>query len=423
MTEVNIASQFFTLDQLPDQQEYRREALRRFEEKGFPGILEEDWRFTNLKPHLKPFSGAKLLSGTDSIGQTNPGIPGLDAWIVNVYPDGPDLKSLGTIPGVSIEPYSFDLSEEKMLALNLETRALYQLNKAMNSGGFSLRIHRNKLIEKPIHINYYYNNSDFSFHFPRHRIVCEEGSAAVLIESYHFLDAQAQLFEISNTKIELEARASLRHGIIQQGIPGFRQANQIIVHQEDDSTYSNFTFNLPESALIRNNLDIYTYGKATHTDMYGLYFPIDEQVVDNHTALHHYLPGCTSNELYKGVLRGRSRAVFNGKVFVHHDAQKTNAFQQNNNIILDDRAIVYAKPQLEIFADDVRCSHGCTVGRFDNDAMFYLRSRGIGEDMARNMLIEAFAFDITSKIQIDAVRDYLNDIIRQKVLPSQVIYN
>ncbi len=108
---------------------------------------------------------------------------------------------------------------------------------------------------------------------------------------------------------------------------------------------------------------------------------------------------------------------------MHHDAQKTNAFQQNNNIILDDRAIVYAKPQLEIFADDVRCSHGCTVGRFDNDAMFYLRSRGIGEDMARNMLIEAFAFDITSKIQIDAVRDYLNDIIRQKVLPSQVIYN
>lgn len=423
MTDTNIAHQLFSQQDLPEDGTYRRVALNRFEELGFPTIHDENWRFTNLRPHLKSFVSPRLLPDSQFRGQYHQVIDGMDAFQINVYPQGIDMQSLEAIPGVEVGPYIFEENEEVSLAENISTRALYQLNKAMHRGGFLLKIQRNRLLDKPIHINYYYDKSDSAFHFPRHRVICEEGSAAVLIESYHFADEAAQLFEISNTKIEIASRASLRHGVIQYGIPGFRQVNQIIVHQEDESTYSNFTFNLPESALIRNNLDIYTYGKSTHTDMYGLYFPTNEQVIDNHTSLHHYLPGCTSNELYKGVLRDRSRAVFNGKVFVHHDAQKTNAFQQNNNIILDDRAIVFAKPQLEIFADDVKCSHGCTVGRFDNDAMFYLRSRGIGEEMAKNMLIEAFAFDITSKIQIDVVRDYLNDLIRLKALPTESIYN
>jgi Fe-S cluster assembly protein SufD len=153
----------------------------------------------------------------------------------------------------------------------------------------------------------------------------------------------------------------------------------------------------------------------TETHLYGLYLTAGQQLVDNHTLVDHQKPFCFSNELYKGVLLERSTAVFNGKVYVHPDAQKTNAFQQNNNLVISKHATIDSKPELEIFADDVKCSHGSTVGQFSENALFYLRARGIGEEKAKALLIAAFAFDVTEKIRVEAVEKYINQLINQHI--------
>ncbi|MBC8034053.1 MAG: SufD family Fe-S cluster assembly protein, partial [Chitinophagaceae bacterium] len=165
----------------------------------------------------------------------------------------------------------------------------------------------------------------------------------------------------------------------------------------------------------RNNLEIRLNDTATETHLYGLYLVAGNQLTDNHTSIEHRHPGCRSNEMYKGVLMDNGKAVFNGKVFVKREAQQTNAFQQNNNLLLSDKAQVYAKPQLEIFADDVKCSHGCTVGQFNPDSLFYLQSRGIGANAAKKMLVEAFMFDVTEKINNEAVKQHVQELIYKKM--------
>jgi Fe-S cluster assembly protein SufD len=149
--------------------------------------------------------------------------------------------------------------------------------------------------------------------------------------------------------------------------------------------------------------------------LYGLYLASGQQLVDNHTEVHHKYPNGESNQLYKGVLLDKAKAVFNGKIYVYPDAQKTNAFQQSNNILFSDKATVNAKPQLEIFADDVKCSHGTTVGQLNKEALFYLRSRGISEESAKNLLVNAFAFDVTQKVQNASLRTFLERLIAKKM--------
>ncbi len=169
---------------------------------------------------------------------------------------------------------------------------------------------------------------------------------------------------------------------------------------------------MPEADLVRNNLNIALDGKHAQSNLFGLYLAADHQLIDNHTLVDHRVAECNSNEHYKGVLLGNAKAVFNGKIFVQKDAQKTNAFQQNNNLLLSEKAVIDSKPQLEIFADDVKCSHGATVGSLNAEALFYLRSRGIGETTARNLLVNAFAFDITNKIKSLPLKTHIEKLIR-----------
>jgi len=163
--------------------------------------------------------------------------------------------------------------------------------------------------------------------------------------------------------------------------------------------------------LVRNNLNVNLVDSNTETHLFGLYLGAGQQLIDNHTAVDHRKPNCFSNEHYKGVLSGNAKAVFNGKVFVRQEAQKTNAFQQNNNLLLSDKAVVDSKPQLEIFADDVKCSHGSTIGQFSKEALFYLQSRGISEASARGLLVQAFAFDVVSKFKLAPVREHVEKLI------------
>ena len=213
--------------------------------------------------------------------------------------------------------------------------------------------------------------------------------------------------------VTVEPNAVLHHIKLQKAHENFRLVEHTEVEQKQDSVYNNYTFTLPGMNFVRNNLNLELNGSNIESHMYGLYLTDRNQLVDNHTLVNHKEPNCNSNQLYKGILTDRSRAVFNGKVYVHSIAQKTNAFQQNNNILFSDNATIYTKPQLEIFADDVKCSHGSTIGQLDDEALFYLRARGLSKDDAQSLLVNAFAFDVTEKLVDDEIKIMLNDEIDQ----------
>ena len=412
---------------LPSNDARRAEALEQFLQTGFPDIRQEDWRFTNLRPFLAPFEGVRPVSGS---GQPISAaelkkilIPGMDCHILvvlngHVQPEACDLPE-----GIVLrEPQWADEVADDLPA-EIASRPLNQLNVAMHEGGLHLTIPKNTVIEKPIHLIHLFDHDAPGFIFPRHYIHCEANASFRLLESTYVRNAGVPVFKVGHTSIHLDENAVMRHMYLQHAEADLRACRQTYVSQAGASTYSNWTISLQGPALLRNNLDIYSRGRLSHSDMFGLCFIGAEQLVDNHTAMHHMEPDCTSNEFYKSVLQGNSKVVFNGKVFVHQDAQKTNAFQRNNNMLLSDKALVHTKPQLEIFADDVRCSHGCTIGRFEESALFYLRSRGIGEELARNLLVEAFAYDVTSTIAIDALKQYINQLIHARMDGAKVIYN
>ena len=168
---------------------------------------------------------------------------------------------------------------------------------------------------------------------------------------------------------------------------------------------------MPGASFVRHNITGRLDAWHVESHLYGINLTSGKQFVDNHTIVDHVKPHCESYEWYKNIPQDESTAVFNGKIFVREDAQKTNAFQQNNNMLIGDKSTVYTKPQLEIFADDVKCSHGCTMGQFDDEALFYLRARGIGEESARILLVHAFAFDVTSRFSNEAVRSYVENLV------------
>jgi len=229
---------------------------------------------------------------------------------------------------------------------------------------------------------------------------------------------EVKLWVNSLTEIFVQTDARLDHVVLQTAGEGVRLVQHTTVRQQKQSLYNNYTFTLPGAELVRNDLQARLEEDHTETHLYGLYLAAGGQLVDNHTLVDHQKPNCFSNELYKGVLLEKSTGVFNGKVYVHQDAQKTNAFQQNNNLVISKQATIDSKPELEIYADDVKCSHGSTVGQFSEDALFYLRARGLGEETAKALLITAFAFDVTEKLRNEAVEAYVNELISHHI-PNQ----
>ncbi len=186
--------------------------------------------------------------------------------------------------------------------------------------------------------------------------------------------------------------------------------NTLQVHQELNSNFNTHTFSL-SGAVLRNNLNIALGAENCESHLFGLYLPKNNQLVDNHTLVDHRMPHCYSNELYKGIMSDSSTGVFNGKIYVRQDAQKTNAFQSNKNILLSDDATINTKPQLEIYADDVKCSHGTSTGKIDEEAMFYLRARGIGEESAKKLLMQAFADEVLDMIKIPALKEHIHSLV------------
>jgi Fe-S cluster assembly protein SufD len=404
----------------------RSSALARFRVKGFPTGKNEDWRFTSLTPYTDTHFFLEMVSpDEDHIRQAvaDMAIPGLNAYQL-VLVNGsirPDLSVLPDEKLATIQPISEAVSSGvfgEYLHENTYTGsdALLALSTALFTDGCFINIPKEAVVDRPIHILHIYGASGNVFFQPRHLWVVNRHAQATIIEQSVVIKEQSNV-SLANSvcRIAVKEDARLTHYELQQNAPGERWLHYSRVSQQRGSRYDNFTFSLPGADLIRNNMEMALDDTATETHLYGLYLVGDNQLTDNHTAIAHGHPACQSNQLYKGVITGNGKAVFNGKVLVSREAQQTNAYQQNNNLLLSGHARVYAKPQLEIYADDVKCSHGCTIGQFHPESLFYLRSRGIDEETARNLLVEAFAHDITDKIEDEPIKLYMQQLIHNSM--------
>lgn len=237
-------------------------------------------------------------------------------------------------------------------------------------------------------------------------------SQATLME-YTVGGSHAVTFQNKQSVIEVGENAELEYTIVQNG-PSDVQVNNSVVHLSASARANCFTFTFA-GQLIRNNMTMTVDGEGVDAHLYGLYLLSGNTIADNHTVMDHKKPNSFSNELYKGVMDGNSKGVFNGKIYVRPLAQKTNAFQTNRNILLSDSATINTKPQLEIWADDVKCSHGCTTGQLDEEALFYLRSRGISKDLAKGMLLYAFASEVMASMKNETIRNFVDGLIAERL--------
>lgn len=401
----------------------RQQAFQYFKKSGFPSNKVEDWKYTNLAPFLKESfttsTEEELVEVPEQVIK-DATIPHLDVWkiiLVNgVYRK--DLSDTVNHEGIFV----FSITEAATRPAfqkhfgkytDLAKNHFEAANTALFQHGLYVEVKNNAIVEKPLHVIHINTADEPLFIQPRHLYVTGTSANASIIESFVISGTKANVFVNNVAEIFVGANANLHHYYIQGGNEKNRYVHHTEVYQQADSVYNNYKASFPGTSLLRNNLNIALDGENVESHLYGLYLSGGHQLVDNHTIVDHRKPHCQSNELYKGVLKDESTGVFNGKIFVRKDAQKTNAFQQNNNLMLGKKAVVDSKPQLEILADDVKCSHGSTVGQFNKDALFYLKSRGIGEEKARALLIHAFAFDVTEKIPIPEVQDHINHLIEE----------
>ncbi len=292
--------------------------------------------------------------------------------------------------------------------------AFTALNTAFANEGVFINVPAGKIVEHPVLLYFITDSRSENIGAqPRNLVVIGERAEVKITET--FLGV-GENFSFTNivSEIHVAKEAHVTYFKVQNEGTSASHIGTTQVRMEDRSHFYSATVSL-NGAFIRNNLNIKLDGEYCETFMYGLYFPDGKQHIDNHTIADHRKPNSQSNELYKGVLRGKSTGVFNGKIFVREDAQKTNAFQSCKNVVLSPDATMNTKPQLEIFADDVKCSHGTTTGQLDEEALFYLRSRGISRAEALNLLMFAFCEDVITQIKIEPIQEYLEGIITQKL--------
>ncbi|MDP3831225.1 MAG: Fe-S cluster assembly protein SufD, partial [Ignavibacteriaceae bacterium] len=298
-----------------------------------------------------------------------------------------------------------------------DTNIFTALSTAFLKEGAFILVEKNSVIEKPIQILYVTATGENVITNPRNLFVVEENAQVKIVEIHKSLEENLN-FTNTVTEVIVDNNAVVEHIKLQDENLRSFHVSRLEVDLEKSSNYSSYNVSIG-AAISRNDSNARFNDEGGECTLNGLYLTQGEQLVDNHTMIDHAKPHCNSHELYKGVMNDKSRAVFNGKVLVRKDAQKTNAFQENKNILLSEEAIVDTKPQLEIFADDVKCSHGATIGQLSKDALFYLRSRGFGEEFARTTLIYAFASDVVHSISIPEVRDRLEAMLAEKLLKQK----
>lgn len=403
----------------------REQAFAEFEKLGFPTTKNEEWKYTNLKAITeKSFTAECLVDNrvADFVKQSI--FSQLDANLL-VFVNGSFVSGLSVIKennssvvigSLAVERHQHKAVFEQHFGkyAHTEGQALNALNTALLSDGAFVYAPAGKKAEFPVVILTISDSTDTNvLSQPRNLVVVEKEASVTLVEAYYSIGSNASFTNVVTETFAGE-QAHVEHYKIQQQSGESYQNNFMQIHQEANTNINHVTLIL-DGTLVRNNLHFYMNGENCNSLLYGLYVMDSKDFVDNHTRVDHAKPNCFSDEKYKGILKDQSTAVFNGKIMVHLDAQKTNAYQRNQNILLSDEATVNTKPQLEIFADDVKCTHGATIGQLDEEPMFYLRSRGIPEDVARKMLLNAFADDIAEKIKIPELVTLLENEIDRKL--------
>jgi Fe-S cluster assembly protein SufD len=294
--------------------------------------------------------------------------------------------------------------------VDYKTDAFAAFNAAFWRDGVFVRVPRNTILDKPILILHIHDAGLQPVISPtRLLMIMEENSEANLVEKFDTIGSHP-VFSSWVDEIVVGEKATLNYSKIQNDAGSAYQVASTLIHQRQGSRVNTFTLTL-RGKVIRNNFGIAIDGERCESHFYGLYLLDQDTLADNHTTVDHRQPNSFTNELYKGIMSGNSRGVFNGKIYVRPHAQKTNAFQSNRNILLSDTAVVHTKPQLEIWADDVKCSHGCTSGQLDDEALFYLQSRGIDKVNAQALLLSAFAGEVLEAMKDKPLKQYLDQII------------
>ncbi len=403
----------------------RMEAIKNFEHKGFPSKKEEAWKYTSLNSLQKiDFSIFPKQHNTIEYKDVKKYfIHEIDTYKV-VFIDGVYSSHLSetTHDGVDIclmssaltKPMYKQIVDVYFNKVASKEESLTTLNTAFSREGAYIYIPKNKMPKKPVEILHFATGNEASLMLqPRNLIIVEENAEVQIIERHQSLTTNNVLTN-SVTEIFAAENAIVDYYKIQNDTENASLIDNTYVDQKSKSHVKVHTFSFG-GKLTRNNLNFYQNGEYMDSTMKGVTILGEKQHVDHHTLVHHIQPNCESHQDYKGIYGDSSTGVFNGKIIVDKIAQKTNAFQKNNNILISDKATINTKPQLEIFADDVKCSHGCTIGQLDEDALFYMQSRGIPKKEARALLMYAFANNVLESVSIPEVKARINKLIANKL--------
>lgn len=405
--------------------EIRSEAIRNFERKGFPSKKQEAWKYTSLNSLQKTdFSifpkGGNTLEYKD-VKQYF--LHEIDTYKI-VFIDGiySSYLSETTHDGVDVclmssaltKPMYRQVIELYFNKVASREESLTNLNTAFSKEGAYIYIPKNKAPRKPIQIIHLATGNEAALMLqPRNLIIVEENAEVQIIERHQSLTSN-EVFTNSVTEIFAAKDARVDYYKVQNDNASATLIDNTYIDQKGNSNVSVHTFSFG-GKLTRNNLNFYQRGERIESTLKGVTILGEKQHVDHHTLVHHAEPNCESHQDYKGIFGEKSTGVFNGKIIVDQIAQKTNAFQQNNNVLISDQATVNTKPQLEIFADDVKCSHGCTIGQLDEEAMFYLQTRGIPRKEAAALLMYAFANNVLESVRIPELKTRINKLIAHKL--------
>lgn len=399
---------------------------KNFSSWGLPAIKHEEWKYARIR---NVFNDKMILNEPTTINAESIKPHLLKGNLSNnaiVFVNGIYNTTLSSISEsatiIEVKPLSVAAEDEDgaFVKAHLGHSQQYHpdginaLNAAFASSGVYIKIKKGKKVEQPV-VVYHITDATTGFMFSQPRILvnAEAASEVVLLETYIKLGSNESL---TNEVFEICAAqdANVNYIKIQNEGANANHAGTTHIRQLEKCVTHAVTLTL-SGKLVRNNLNMVMEAANSESHLYGLYLLNGETLADNHTIVDNQQPNCQSNELYKGIMDEKSTGVFNGKIFVRQDAQKTNAYQSNKNILIGENASANTKPQLEIFADDVKCSHGCTVGKLDQDALFYLKARGISEQNAKALLLHAFAIDILDQIKNEEIRDYADRLISERL--------
>ena len=405
----------------------RRRAVERFTALGMPTTRLEAWRFTNVAPIAgTTFALAAPAEREAAKVDTAPhALPGVGAGLlfvngrhvalasdVSALPDGVEVLSLADVLAADANETRAAVEARLASCAGIEDEAFTALNTALLHDGAVVRVPANTVVEQPIQLLFVTSpppGGEPVMTHPRVLLVVGENAQVRVVESY---GGGGQSPYLTNTVTEVVAGPSAvvdHYKLVRESLSAYH-IGSMHLRLGRAANFSSHAVTLG-GAIVRNDAQALLDGEGVECTLNGLYLADGRRLVDNHTTIHHAQPHCSSHELYKGILDGEARAVFNGKIIVAIDAQKTDARQTNKALLLSEDAQINTKPELEIFADDVKCTHGATVGQLDDDALFYLRARGLGLEQARSVLIHAFAGDLLNHIAIEPIRDQLDDLL------------